>query len=350
MDAPSGMVSAQATGIGARSSTHLVVRFSTTLTLAIGLVMVALAPVAAQDEPEELAPEPAIIMPLAVKSLLLDATTAGDTLVAVGERGHVLTSTDGGDSWRQSEVPTRSMLTAVTFHDDHLGWAVGHDSAILRTEDGGVTWRLVNWAPEEEAPFFDVWFADADNGIAVGAYGSFYRTVDGGESWDFEPIGDADWHLHHIAQAEDGTLYMAAEAGVIYRSDDGGSTWSELPSPYEGSFFGVLPLGGDAALVYGLRGHLFRTEDRGENWTGIDTGTVAMLTSGARLADGTVVIAGLGGTVLTSNDDGRSFTLYQQKARRGISSVTDLGNGELLLTGEFGVRTTSVAELAAAAQ
>ncbi len=228
--------------------------------------------------------------------------------MAVGERGHILISSDdGGANWRQVEVPTRAMLTAVTFVNNDVGIAVGHDSVILRTTDGGETWDLVYSAPEDEAPFFDVWFADADNGVAIGAYGSHFRTADGGLTWDFEPIGETDWHLHEIARADNGTLYLAAEAGFAYRSDDDGSTWIELPSPYDGSYFGVLPLDGDAVLLYGLRGHLFRSDDAGETWEEIATDTVALLTNGIRLADGTIVIVGLGGAVLVSTDDGRRF-------------------------------------------
>ncbi len=350
MDAPSGMDLVRVTGAATRPLTNPAIRRRVALILALGLISSITAPVPARGDSDEMVPEPVIVMPKASTSLLLDAEAAGDTLVAVGARGHVLVSVDGGTNWRQSEVPTRAMLTAITFGGDRLGWAVGHDSAILRTEDAGLTWELLHWAPEEESPLFDVRFADADNGIAIGAYGSFYRTADGGETWSFEPIGDADWHLHQLARAADKTMYIAAEAGMIYRSDDGGSSWIELPSPYEGSFFGVLPLGADSALVYGLRGHLFRTEDRGQSWVEIGTGTVAMLTSGIRLADGTVLIVGLGGAVLTSEDDGRSFTLHQQEARHGFSSVTEIDGGRLLMTGEFGVRVTTVAELMASTE
>ena len=40
----------------------------------------------------------------------------------------------------------------------------------------------------------------------------------------------------------DGTMYIAAEAGSFYRSDDGGENWITLATPYEGSYFGVLAL------------------------------------------------------------------------------------------------------------
>jgi photosystem II stability/assembly factor-like uncharacterized protein len=276
--------------------------------------------------------------------LALDAAAVDGRLIAVGERGHVLVSEDDGASWSQSNVPTRSMLTAVHFHDRNLGWAVGHDSVILRTNDGGTTWEQQYWAPEDEAPFFDVWFSDADTGLAIGAYGSFFETFDGGETWSSRWISDDDWHLHKVARAADGTMYIAAEAGSVYRSDDGGESWITLPSPYGGSFFGILPVN-DAVLLFGLRGHLFRSEDKGETWQEIDTGTVAMLTDGIVMSDGTVVVVGLAGKVLRSTDGGRSFDVFQQANRRGISAIVEYQPGSVFLVGEFGVRTDPLAEL-----
>jgi photosystem II stability/assembly factor-like uncharacterized protein len=303
----------------------------------VALPILALAAGVASAQ-EEILPEPAVRAPLAGKSLLLDATVADGHFVVVGERGHILTSADSGGTWQQSEVPSRGSLTAVYFHDRDLGWAVGHDSVILRTTDGGITWNLVNWAPEEENPLLDVWFSDVDNGFAIGAYGSFFRTSDSGETWTSEPISEWDFHLHHLARSANGRLYMAAEAGMIYRSDDGGTTWIEMPSPYEGSFFGTLPLEGDTVLVFGLQGNLFRSEDAGDSWTPVETGTTAMLTDGIRLADGTFVISGLGGTLLTSSDGGSTFALLPQPDRRGISAIVEAGPDQLLLVGEFGVK------------
>ncbi len=346
MDTPSGTSSARGERPAHRLTTRIETYRWTVAALALAAAIGSGALAAAQDEPE---PEPAVMARLAPRTLALDAVTADGALVAVGERGHILISTDGGATWQQQKVPTRALLTGVYFHDRDLGWAVGHDSAILRTTDGGTTWELVNWAPDDEAPFFDVWFSDADNGIAIGAYGSYYTTSDGGVTWDFEPVGDGDWHFHQIARAANGRLYMAAEAGMAYRSDDDGATWEELPSPYEGSFFGVLPLEGDTVIFFGLRGHLFRSEDAGETWEEIETGTVAILNSGIRLSDGTIVVAGLGGAVLTSTDSGRSFELHQQANRRGISAVVDIGNGSLLLVGEFGVKISTLDELIAGA-
>ena len=292
--------------------------------------------------------------PLAVESLLLDGASAGSRLVVVGERGHVLVSTDNGESWKQARVPTRAMLTAVYMHDERTGWAVGHDAVILRTADGGETWQVVHQAPEEERPLLDVWFRDSRNGFAVGAYGYFLATEDGGDTWISRAISEDDFHLNAlISAAEQETesrrprserLYMAAEAGVAYRSDDGGATWRELPSPYAGSWFGALSFDEDRVLLMGLRGHLFRSEDAGESWAQVPTETNATLTGAVRLPSGAVLITGLEGVLLTSEDEGRSVSFTRLASRQGISAALPLVDGDVLLVGEFGVRRLSEGE------
>jgi photosystem II stability/assembly factor-like uncharacterized protein len=279
----------------------------------------------------DLAFEDAPLAPLAASSLLLDVDRAGTRIVAVGERGHVLISDDTGRSWSQARVPTRSMLTAVRFVDDRLGFAVGHDAVILRSTDAGESWQRVHAAPEEERPLLDVWFADAHTGFAIGAYGYFLRTRDGGTNWSPEPLSEDDFHLNQVSDAGAGRMYIAAEAGLLYRSDDAGETWVELPSPYEGSFFGTLALGRDTLLAFGLRGHLFRSADAGQSWQVIETGTRSMLTDAVALGDDVVLVAGLGGTLLLSSDGGRSFEPRPLAQRQGLVALVGAAGGEVVI-------------------
>ena len=298
--------------------------------------------------------EEAVEAPLAIDSLLLDGAAVGSRLVVVGERGHVLVSTDDGASWTQAEVPTRALLTAVHMHDERTGWAVGHDAVILRTGDGGATWTLVHQAPEEELPLLDVWFRDDRTGFAVGAYGYFLATDDGGETWTSRAIGEDDFHLNALVPVagrspetqppEPQRLYIAAEAGIAYRSDDGGETWSELPSPYAGSWFGGLAPDENRVLLAGLRGHLFRSEDGGDTWTEVATRTQATLTGAVLLPSGSIVVTGLEGSVLSSDDGGRTVSARRLPSREGISSALPLAGGGVLLIGEFGVERLTLDE------
>ncbi len=331
--------------------------------LALAAFALAVAPQAAGQDagPEDPAARPAVIAPLAPRSLMLDAAWAGSRVVAVGERGHVLHSADAGRSWTQAPVPASANLTAVYFADERRGFAVGHVETILRTQDGGESWELVHFEPASPQPLLDVAFTDAVRGVAVGAYGVIYVTTDGGRVWSQVPFtpaplpgaekveADADemeagldlgfeFHLNAIARGPPGRMYLGAEAGRLFRSDDDGASWRELPSPDDGSFHGVLALDGDAVLAFGLRGNLFRSEDGGASWSAIPTGTTALLDAGARVDADTVVVAGTAGVILVSRDGGRSFTLTQQDDRKAIAAVLPSGDGALIAAGEGGVR------------
>ena len=180
-------------------------------------------------------------------------------------------------------------------------------------------------APEEERPLLDVWFRDARAGFAVGAYGYFLATEDGGRTWTPRTVSEDDFHLNALIPAAGSRrLYIAAEAGVVYRSDDGGGTWRKLPSPYAGSWFGGLAPGEDEVLLAGLRGHLFRSDDAGESWTRVPTGTAATLTGAVRLPSGPIAIVGLEGAVLISTDGGRSVTSRGLPSREGVSAALPL--------------------------
>ena len=159
-----------------------------------------------------------------------------------------------------------------------------------------------------------------------------------------------DFHLNKIAAASATRLYIAAEGGHLYRTDDGGESWRELPSPYDGSFFGVKPLEGDVVLAYGLRGNLFRSEDAGATWRKVETGTHAMLNDAVSVGpNGAIVVVGLSGVVLVSRDGGRSFALMQQEDRKGLSAARAVGGAALVAVGEGGVRRIDIAPATATA-
>nr|VFJ48769.1 MAG: Uncharacterized protein BECKDK2373B_GA0170837_102122 [Candidatus Kentron sp. DK] len=299
-------------------------------------------------------PEHAWISPLAAESLLLAVEdTGGQQLVAVGERGHVLYREKGADQWHQADVPTQALLTGVSFSDARHGWAVGHDAIILATADGGRTWRKVHEAADEERPLLDIHFQDRHTGIAIGAYGYLLRTGDGGASWQPGVVDpEHDFHLNAIAavpgdlargaEGAASRLYIAAESGVVYRSDDGGSHWRILNPPYDGSFFGVYPLAGDRVLAFGLRGHLFVSEDAGGHWRAVATGTEATLTSAIGLDGGQILLTGHAGALLLLDADLQTVHRARLPERRDFSDVIRLGPDRVLLVGEGGVRAVDL--------
>jgi photosystem II stability/assembly factor-like uncharacterized protein len=352
-----------------------------TLPIALAAMMAAapLAPAGAAGFADTLA-APAQVSPLASRSLMQAVTRAGERLVAVGPRGHVVVSTDAGATWKQSRVPVSSDLVAVFFVDAQRGWAVGHDGVVIATTDGGDTWtlqldgrkanELLLQAMERKAaaepaskeaaallaeakryqdqgadkPFLDVWFADASNGYVVGAYNLIFRTNDGGKTWQpwFDRTDNPKFfNLYAIRPAADG-LFIAGEGGLVLKLDPNGQRFNALALPYNGSFFGVADAQ-HAVLVFGLRGNVFRSDDGGRNWTKVDAGLPATVVAATRTAQGATLLADVGGRVTATDDGGRTFRPLALKQPMPITGLAEAGQGRLALTGPRGVATTETA-------
>jgi photosystem II stability/assembly factor-like uncharacterized protein len=275
--------------------------------------------------------------PLAAKSLLLDIAIAGDSLVAVGERGHVVISNDQGQTWTQSLTPTRALLTAVTFPTAQLGWAVGHDGVILATSDGGKTWQRRDSGSDLDTIFLDVLFLDAKRGFIIGAYGKFLSTLDGGETWTASHPSDEDVHYNRLTRDGAGWLYLAGEAGTLLISRNAGKEWSRLEVPYEGSLYGLIALDRSRLITYGLRGNIFLSTNGGATWEPETSDQKVLIMGGTVLKDGRVLLAGVGGNFFIGKDREFKFTLW--KPAGFSTSVADLlvvSDGTLITVGEAG--------------
>jgi len=289
----------------------------------------------AQDEPLM-----AEQQPLVAQSMLLDITRRSDGgLVAVGERGHVVLSATGSE-WDQAEtVPTRATLTTVTSAGNTL-WAAGHDTTILRSEDGGRNWELLYEDPDRQQPVMDIHFLDESNGFAIGAYGLMMRTRDGGLSWEEQVVSEDEWHLNGLVDLGGGRFIIAGEAGYSYFSRDGGKSWSIVEMPYPGSMFGALAIG-PCVLAYGLRGNMQQSCDQGETWLELESPTESSLAGGA-YHDGLTVVVGNSGQVLLLRENGE-IEYLRHPSGVDFAAALPLEGDDWVLVGNEGIHRLDLA-------
>lgn len=295
----------------------------------------------------EVAPAPALKLPLAPRVIFLGLARCGEGVVAVGERGVVIRSDDQGTTWKQSDVPVRATLTAVTCVDAQTGFAVGHDAVVLKTADGGATWTLLNFEPDSQVVLLNVRFRDPSNGYVVGSNGQLWATADGGASWQRTTLSVEDWYQNHIfdiARTPDGTTLAVAEKGVLYRAQ-AGAGFTPIESPYDGSFFGAEALSDGRLVIFGMNGHAFWSADAGSTWQAIDTGTKQFLLAGGLLPDGAVLLAGGGGTVLRIDPATLQVAAGQLPERNGITALLPKGDALYLATEAGGVQRRALSEL-----
>lgn len=295
--------------------------------LAVLLTTVAVAGIA------DPALRPAASLTTSERPALLDVTRAGDRLVAVGERGTILVSSDHGKTWIQSRSPVAVTLTAVRFVTPLNGWAVGHSGMVLHTVDGGINWvrqydgvqaaqailRAAQTDTTEGAekrlaiarqfvadgadkPFLALAFENELQGVIVGAYGLIFGTKDGGTTWTpwinrvSNPKG-----LHLYALHSDGPfLYLAGEQGLFARSRNGGTTFSTVETPYRGSYFTLAASGPGQLVLGGLRGNAYRYDTEADTFQKLEVPIPVTLSASTRLPDGRLMFINQAGQWLVS--------------------------------------------------
>lgn len=304
------------------------------------------SPSYAQDPPAAVA-TPAEMASKAAAAQINDVAVAGKRLVAVGDKGIVVTSTDG-ETWVQSPTPVDVLLNAVYFANEGEGWAVGHDATVIHTSDGGLSWTLQNWAPMDNRPFMDVLFWDEQRGLAVGAYGLLKVTEDGGKTWvdHADPAFGDGPHLNGLTRLNDGSILLVGEKGLAATSADG-RTWVVHPTGYEGSLFAAIPRGEKGALVIGMRGTVLEAADMScPTWRKVETGTEKSLFGLTDLGNGKVVVGGSSGElrVLNPGKDPEPIIPPKETGLSQSTTYTGLMNwsGRLVALTDRGVRTVPV--------
>lgn len=103
---------------------------------------------------------------------------------AVGTRGTIVTTTDGGETWTTRISGTNEDLHSVFFLNQDTGWAAGGTSqpVIIHSTDGGIQWAPVAAELPGALPMKDIAFTDAQHGYAISAK-QIFRSSDGGTTW-----------------------------------------------------------------------------------------------------------------------------------------------------------------------
>lgn len=239
-------------------------------------------------------------------------------------------------------------------------WAGVEPGAVFRSSDGGKSFELVRslWdhphRPEWNAGFGGQAFhtilphpTDPQVVLAALSTGGCYRTEDAGATWepsntgikcDFmpgvEPVTYPEFGqcVHKVARdAEDPERLYLQNHGGVFRSDDGGRSWSDiapgLPAefgfavvahPHRGDTAYVFPIA-DAGARWPVDGHarVWRTTDAGATWEALGEGQLpddyySAVMRDAMCADGHNVpglyVGGRNGAVFASPDEGTTWT------------------------------------------
>jgi len=275
------------------------------------------------------------------------------TGIAVGNKGLIIRTADGGVTWAKINSGTFYGLNAVVLGEKE-GWIVGQKGHVFRSQDGGNTW--VRQLISNDASFMDILFPDGTCGIIAGSGGTILRTDDGGNSWG--PV-DLDWlsvlpgslleigaiapNLYSIFFIDPLHGWIAGDYGVVLYTANGGESWELLRAGNVPPLFSILFTDSTHGWAAGQNGLLLRTGDGGRSWNPVDHPVKASLHDiWFKGADGFVV--GDQATILKTDTGGGSWTqvdLSIPPPYPSFSDITVVSNSapvEIILSGSGLIR------------
>jgi photosystem II stability/assembly factor-like uncharacterized protein len=249
-----------------------IMKISKALLLLSGAILLLLTNVAAQCDTSYIR---------LTGTLINDAVILPDTskIIAVGDNGYIIKSTDGGRNWRNIPTFTPYFLRAIQAPTDSMLYAVGTWRTVLKSEDQGESWYPLNINMSRNVNittwYNDVFFLNKEKGYVVGDDAIVAWTLDGGRSWkDTSFSGQLSSRLNCVTFADDSLGFISGGSNALFRTKNGGRTWEKINIDFIGFNVNVTKvtfLNTLTGFAVGDNGVCIKTTDGGTTWTSIFT-------------------------------------------------------------------------------
>jgi photosystem II stability/assembly factor-like uncharacterized protein len=265
---------------------------------------------------------------------------------AVGSKGALLATTDGGRTWALRRAPTEDTLRDVYFVNADDGWLVcdrsiyllrmkeDQRSYLLRTKDGGASWSRVEvTGAETDVLLTRVAFVDEARGWAFGEMGALYATTDGGASWRRETLPTKHLLLGGAFLAA-GQAWLVGAGNTILYNPDGGE-WRAGSSPVVTAtrFNAVSFVGERRGWAVGERGLVLATPNGGRSWFRQESNVEVDLLDVKFIDDREGWAVGTGGAIIHTTDGGANWQPELSGTRHPLERLSVVSPGRAWAVG-----------------
>lgn len=221
--------------------------------------------------------------------------------LVVGDNGLIITTEDGGKTWKKKEINTQPQANAtgqrpgrpggagiptlynIYFVNENTGYITGARGTILKTDDGGKTWnrkvaRNENARPNPNrrggggirANLMGIQMISDTVGFIAGSENTILKTNDGGDTWlgssQRARVGETRNNLENIWFVSNTTGWVIGSYGTLLYTTDGGDTWKKQDAGVDNNLFGIHFINKQVGWISGQEGLILHTNDSGKTW------------------------------------------------------------------------------------
>ena len=195
---------------------------------------------------------------------------ANETVIAVGNNGTIVSSTNSGNNWSVSAPLISANLYGVDFSNPYC-YAVGDNGSILLSANSSSTWLQITSGTNRNLKA--VGYSPQSNTIVVtvGEKGTILRSTNIGLTWTNISLTDTTINFYGISQkgpyyTSGNNFCIVGTGGKIFKSTDGGATWLQKPSGTTNTLRSIYFHTVDSAIVVGDNGTIRFSTNGGETW------------------------------------------------------------------------------------
>lgn len=185
------------------------------------------------------------------------ATPNASTIIAVGDSGNVIASTDAGKNWELHSTNRSESLQHLVFPSPATGYALAgtpgatvRPNLVMKCGEGGADWALAHQFPAATV-LNGIAFTSPETGVVVGKDETgaiILKTANGGAEW--KKVYDAKWgELTNVQFVNQTEGYAVGIGGMILRTMDAGDSWTAEESGSTKDLYGVGKAGNTLWVV-----------------------------------------------------------------------------------------------------
>lgn len=263
----------------------------------------------------------------------------------VGEAGLIMKTSDGGISWRSLNSGTKAWLRSVFFINELKGFCTGvewnsFDGVLLSTENGGTTWDIrIFDSTYNTYKINQVFFIDPNIGFLTCYNGKIFKTINGGTDWEYFDT-ELSFSFNSICFLDSNTGWIGGwnqssggeDDGVILKTIDGGNHWAIASyCPY--SVLSISFANQSSGYAVGYDG-ILKTSDGGQTWSSVYS-TGGFYSVFCQSAD-TATVIGSNGLIINTYDGGTSWDTIPSGTNNHLFCLFTGNEDAKFIVGEYG--------------
>jgi len=253
-----------------------------------------------------------------------------------GSGGTLLTTFDGGKTWKQEKSFTEDNIRQIYFTSENDGWLLcerdiyslgsSAPSYLLKTSDGGANWQRIEFNSDRRERIAKIFFNQKGAGAAIGERGAYFLLQDDKKTWKKLPSPVRYLMLDGVF-TDDLQGAMVGAGGTIFFTEDAGWSWnkSNVPDNSHVKLNSVFFINQKAGWTVGTHGKIYQTINGGKVWREQNSTTAKDLTDVFfnNTAEGWAV--GEEGLILHTTTAGNIWTIVEAKAKHRLEKIFFVG-------------------------